>query len=114
MKGTGVNPVPTVMLMSDQVINLLIQIPLAGVVVVVVVLFQKSQEKQTQQMLDFMKEQADNNREFLRTQREQNNAALARLAEEQKETREELAKITVVMSRVADVFSRPFNIDRPL
>ena len=100
--------------MSEQVINLLIQIPLAGVVVVVVVLFQKSQERQTQQMISFMQQQAETNREFLRTQREQTNAAIARLAEEQKDTREELAKITTVMSRVADVFSRPFNLDRPI
>lgn len=50
-------------------------------------------------MITFMQQQSDQNREFLKTQREQTNAAIARLAEEQKETRSELAKITVVMDR---------------
>lgn len=85
--------------MSEQIINLLLQIPLAGVVVVVVVLFLRFLERNTQQMITFMQQQSDQNREFLKTQREQTNAAIARLAEEQKETREELAKITVVMDR---------------
>lgn len=96
------------MLMNEQVITLLLQIPLAGVVVVVVWMFQRSQEriaeknadsqqKQTQQLLDFMNQQADVNREFLRTQRDQTNQALGRLAEEQKSTREELAKFGMVL-----------------
>lgn len=85
--------------MSEQAINLLLQIPLAGVVVVVVVLFLRFLERNTQQMITFMQQQSDQNREFLKSQREQTNAAIARLAEEQKETREELAKITVVMDR---------------
>lgn len=109
MCGTG-EPVPRVMLMSEQIINLLLQIPLAGVVVVVVWMFQKSQERQakeaalsqerqTDQMINFMEQQAETNREFLRTQREQTNAALARFAEEQKGNREELAKLTIVIDR---------------
>lgn len=96
--------------MSEQVINLLLQIPLAGVVVVVVVIFQRSQERiaeknaqaqqaQTQQLLDFMNQQADVNREFLKTQRDQTNLALGRLAEEQKGTREELAKFSVLIDQ---------------
>lgn len=85
--------------MSDSTINLLLQIPLAGVVVFVVVLFLRFLERNTQQMITFMQQQSDQNREFLKTQREQTNAAIARLAEEQKETRSELAKITVVMDR---------------
>lgn len=96
--------------MSEQVINLLLQIPLAGVVVVVVWMFQRSQERiaeknataqkeQTQQLLDFMHQEADVNREFLKTQREQTNAALGRLAEEQKGTREELARFGVLIDR---------------
>lgn len=85
--------------MSDATINLLLQIPLAGVVVFVVVLFLRFLERNTQQMITFMQQQSDQNREFLKTQREQTNAAIARLAEEQKETRSELAKITVVMDR---------------
>ena len=96
--------------MSEQVITLLLQIPLAGVVVVVVVIFQRSQERiaeknaqaqqaQTQQLLDFMNQQADVNREFLKTQRDQTNSALGRLAEEQKSTREELAKFSVLIDQ---------------
>lgn len=97
--------------MSEQVITLLLQIPLAGVVVVVVWMFQRSQERiaeknaeaqnaQTQQLLDFMNQQADVNREFLKTQREQTNQALGRLAEEQKNTREELAKFGMVLDHL--------------
>lgn len=85
--------------MNEQIVQLLLQIPLAGVVVVVVVLFLRFLEKNTSQMVNFMEQQAETNREFLKTQREQTNNAIARLAEEQKSMREEIAKITVVMDR---------------
>jgi len=64
--------------MDASTINLLLQIPLAGVVVVVVVLFLKYLEKMTNQMITFMQQQADTNREFLKTQREQTNQAISR------------------------------------
>lgn len=91
--------------LSQELINLLLQIPLAGVVVVVVVLFLRYLEKNTNQMVDFMKQQADTNREFLKSQREQTNEAIGRLAEEQKSMREELAKISVVMDGLLNYVS---------
>lgn len=78
--------------MSDQVINLLLQIPLAGVVVFVVIVFLKYLEKMIGQMIMFMDHQAETNRQFLSTQREQMNNAIGRLAEELKLMREEHAE----------------------
>lgn len=109
--------------MSDATINLLLQIPLAGVVVVVVYMFQRSQEKiadknaeaqtaQTQQLLDFMKSEADVNREFLKTQREQSNAAIARMAEENKLIREEQARTTMVLDRLVTLLTPPRKRNR--
>lgn len=86
--------------MSDSVINLLLQIPLAGVVVFVVVLFLRFLEKNTQQMITFMQQQSDTNREFLKTQREQTNSAISRLAEEQKEMREQVAVLANILSHL--------------
>ena len=93
--------------MNETTLNLLLQIPLAGVVVVVVVLFLRFLEKNTNQMITFMQQQADTNREFLKTQREQTNQAISRLAEEQKEMREEMARIGVVLDRVTDKLPEP-------
>lgn len=81
-------------------INLLLQIPLAGVVVFVVVLFLRFLEKNTQQMITFMQQQSDTNREFLKTQREQTNSAISRLAEEQKEMREQVAVLANILSHL--------------
>lgn len=67
--------------MSEQVWNLLLQIPLAGVVVLVVVVFLKFLDKMLTQFMLFIKEQ-----------REANNTTLLRLAEEIKEIREALSK----------------------
>lgn len=86
--------------MNDSTINLLLQIPLAGVVVFVVVLFLRFLEKNTQQMITFMQQQSDTNREFLKTQREQTNSAISRLAEEQKEMREQVAVLANILSHL--------------
>lgn len=85
---------------DETTINLLLQIPLAGVIVYVVYLFLQYIQKMFEKMMSFMKEQAEVNREFLRTQREQTNAAIGRLAEEQKAMREEQAKMTMVIDRM--------------
>ena len=86
--------------MSEATINLLLQIPLAGVVVVVVILFLRYLEKMTNQMIAFMQQQADTNREFLKTQREQTNEALGRLAEEQKTLAKSLSEMVGVVAHV--------------
>jgi 5-bromo-4-chloroindolyl phosphate hydrolysis protein len=93
--------------MSDASINLLLQIPLAGVVVVVVVLFLKFLERNTQQMITFMQQQADTNREFLKTQREQTNATIAGLAEEQKEMTARMAEMTGVLQSIITFVQQP-------
>ncbi len=85
--------------MSDTVINLLLQIPLAGVVVFVVVLFLRHLEKSTSAMMTFMTAQEESNREFLKAQREANNTAIARLAEEIKGVREGMAKMNGLLSK---------------
>jgi len=86
--------------MNESTLNLLLQIPLAGVVVLVVVLFLKYQEKMVNQMITFMQQQADTNREFLKTQREQTNSAISRLAEEQKVLSKNLSEMVGVISNV--------------
>jgi hypothetical protein len=91
MKEAGALPLPD-MPMSDQVINLLLQIPLAGVVAFVVIVFLKHLRETTTQMIDFMAQQAETNRQFLATQREQMNQAIGRMAEELKLMREDFAE----------------------
>ena len=90
--------------MNESTVNLLLQIPLAGVVVVVVILFLKYLEKMTNQMIGFMQQQADTNREFLKSQREQTNQALGRLAEEQKTLAATLSEMVGVVAHVTARF----------
>lgn len=78
--------------MSEQVLNLLLQIPLAGVVAFVVIVFLKHLKETNAQMINFMTEQAETNRLFLAAQREQMNQAIGRMAEELKMMRETLAE----------------------
>ncbi len=79
--------------MSESTINLLLQIPLAGVVVVVVILFLRHLKETSSQMIDFIGQQSEVNRLFLATQREQTNAAIGRMANEIKLMREDLAEV---------------------
>lgn len=79
--------------MSESTINLLLQIPLAGVVVVVVILFLRHLKDTSAQMIDFIGQQSEVNRQFLATQREQTNAAIGRMADEIKLMREDLAEV---------------------
>lgn len=78
--------------MESSTLNLLLQIPLAGVVVFVVIVFLKHLRETQTQMITFMTQQAETNRLFLATQREQMNAAIARMAEELKLMRENFAE----------------------
>lgn len=61
-------------MISETSINLLMQIPLAGIVILVVVLF-----------LNYLRESEERNRLFIKEQREANNLATGRLAEEIKQ-----------------------------
>lgn len=79
--------------MNESTINLLLQIPLAGVVVFVVVLFLRHLKETTSQMITFIGQQSEVNRQFLQTQREQMNAAIGRMADEIKMMREDLAEV---------------------
>lgn len=79
--------------MSESTVNLLLQIPLAGVVVFVVIVFLKHLKDTTAQMIAFIAQQAEVNRQFLATQREQTNSAIGRMADEIKLMREDLAEV---------------------
>jgi len=79
--------------MNESSINLLLQIPLAGVVVLVVILFLKHLKETNSQMVTFIGQQSEVNRQFLATQREQMNAAIGRMADEIKLMREDLAEV---------------------
>jgi regulator of sirC expression with transglutaminase-like and TPR domain len=74
--------------MSDTLLNLLLQIPLAGVVVVVVILFlnhldrsNARQDVAQERMIKFLTEQEEKNREFLKEQRAANVESIGRLAD---------------------------------
>lgn len=73
--------------MNQEIVNLLIQIPLAGVIVFMTLQFLKHLETLNRNTLDFLAQQAQINREFLATQRIQTNESLGRLAEEIKTLR---------------------------
>lgn len=77
--------------MTEPVINLLLQIPLAGVVAFVVWMFLKhlrqSEERQDHaqtRMIEFLSVQEENNRLFMREQNELHAAGMARMADEVK------------------------------
>ena len=89
--------------MNEGALNLLLQIPLAGLVVFETWLFLKhlasegkaqreSQSAMQEAMLKFIGDQSETNRQFLATQREQMNSSLGRFSEEIKALRIELAK----------------------
>lgn len=79
--------------MNESTVNLLLQIPLAGVVVFVVVMFLHYLRETNAQMIAFIGQQSEVNRQFLATQREQMNAAIGRMADEIKGMREDLAYV---------------------
>ncbi len=83
--------------MGDTAITLLLQIPLAGVVVYVVWLFLQYMRQTQQEMMAFIKQQEISNHDFLREQREASNEATARLAEEIKATRESVGEIRGIL-----------------
>ena len=78
--------------MTAEILGLITQIPLAGIVLFLTIRFLEHLDKGNKIMLDFLGRQAETNREFLQAQREQVNLSLARLAEEIKGMRIELAK----------------------
>ncbi len=78
-------------MLTEPVINLLLQIPLAGVVAFVVWMFLKhlrqSEERQDNaqtRMIEFLGTQEENNRLFMREQNEIHAAGMARMADEVK------------------------------
>lgn len=83
--------------MSEAIINLLLQIPLAGVVVVVVVVFLKFLKDYYTAMIAYLTDQEKTTHEFLREQREQTNIAIGRLAEEMKTVSQEVARLNGVI-----------------
>jgi len=78
--------------MIDQsVVNLLLQIPLAGIVVFLTVRFLMHLEKMNANLFAFLAKESETNREFLKVQREQMNESIGRLAEEIKTLRIKIA-----------------------
>ena len=94
-----------VILMSDATLNLLLQIPLAGVVVVVVWVFLRHLDKSNQRqdaaqdrMMKFLAEQEESNRAFLREQREQNGQTIGRLADKIESIAKEVAAMNLTLN----------------
>jgi len=92
-------------LMSDATMNLLLQIPLAGVVVVVVWVFLRHLDKSNarqdaaqQRMMEFLAEQEESNRIFLREQREQNGATIGRLADKIEAIAKEVSSMNLMLN----------------
>ena len=85
--------------------NLLLQIPLAGVVVVVVWVFLRHLDKSNarqdaaqQRMMEFLAEQEESNRTFLREQREQNGATIGRLADKIESIAKEVSSMNMMLN----------------
>ena len=94
-----------VILMSDATLNLLLQIPLAGVVVVVVWVFLRHLDKSNvrqdaaqDRMMKFLAEQEESNRAFLREQREQNGQTIGRLADKIESIAKEVAAMNLTLN----------------
>ncbi len=91
--------------MSDATLNLLLQIPLAGVVVVVVWVFLRHLDKSNvrqdaaqDRMMKFLAEQEESNRAFLREQREQNGQTIGRLADKIESIAKEVAAMDLTLN----------------
>ena len=91
--------------MSDAMLNLLLQIPLAGVVVVVVWVFLRHLDKSNvrqdaaqDRMMKFLAEQEESNRAFLREQREQNGQTIGRLADKIESIAKEVAAMNLTLN----------------
>jgi flagellar biosynthesis component FlhA len=110
--------------LTDSQVSLLAQIPLAGVVVLVVSIFlwflrewakaerearateaneeRKARAEESREMREFLREQREQTNLMFREMREQNNNALGRLADEIKSNTSELSKLAgVVLSHDA-------------
>ena len=92
-------------LMSDATLNLLLQIPLAGVVVVVVWVFLRHLDKSNvrqdaaqDRMMKFLAEQEESNRAFLREQREQNGQTIGRLADKIEAIAKEVSSMNLMLN----------------
>lgn len=77
--------------MTDAVINLLIQIPLVGIFIWFIL--ERDKRSDVKQL-----ERDQQWREFLKEQREQNNAAIARLAEEIKKIAQQVSHLDDAIS----------------
>jgi hypothetical protein len=88
--------------METQWINLLLQIPLAGIVVFLTIRFLKHLENVNKTMLEFIEKQEETNREFLQAQRQQMNEAIGRLAEEIKANKYDTIKEISALVNVVD------------
>lgn len=89
-------------MLSEPVINLLLQIPLAGVVAFVVWMFLKhlrqSEERQDQaqtRMIEFLGQQEENNRSFMKEQNSIHAAGMARMADEIKNIAHEVNVLSI-------------------
>jgi hypothetical protein len=84
-------------------INLALQIPLALVIVFLTIQFLRHLREESKAHRDWIARESEISREFIRTQNDSHNQALARLAEEQKavrlETIRELASLTDKIDR---------------
>lgn len=94
-------------MISEPIINLLLQIPLAGVVAFVVWMFLKhlrqSEERQDNaqtRMIEFIGAQEENNRLFMREQNEIHAAGMTRLAEEIKSIGMKMEKLDMRSANV--------------
>jgi hypothetical protein len=87
------------MTMAETTLNLLMQIPLAGIVVVVVLLFLNYLNKAEDRNRTYFKEIEERSLVFIREQREANNLATARLAEEIKSITLRVEALTVCFQK---------------
>jgi hypothetical protein len=84
--------------MSQDMINLLLQIPLAGVVVVVVIVFLRFIAQYNTGMMSFLSSQTASMQSFIKEQRLASNESIEQLAAEIKGISQEVARMNGVLS----------------
>jgi hypothetical protein len=95
--------------MEVQWVNLLLQIPLAGIVVFLTVRFLSHLQEVHKDTLRFIADQSQVNRDFLLAQRTQMNLSIDRLSKEINENKveviKEVAALTGIIDRIVEKLS---------
>ncbi len=100
---------------AESWVNIALQIPLALVIVFLTIKFLNHLKENSQQMLEFLKQQSDLNRSYLESQQKLHNESISRLAEEIKGNRVDMVReISSLTQRVDGVIDKAIMLERLL